>query len=84
MTPKHEPQPARGYSWPPFEDGNAAALVHGAQSERAINSRADQVYAELLAHAPYLNEPRFIPPVNRYLQAAAREALLHDLHHVCL
>jgi hypothetical protein len=28
--------PARGYSWPPFEKGNTAALVHGATSERTV------------------------------------------------
>jgi len=70
--------PARGYSWPPFEDGNTAALVHGADSPRAIAARADEVHEALLEHAPYLDEPRFIPAVSRYLQAAAREALLHD------
>ena len=28
--------PARGYSWPPFEVGNEAAVRHGATSERHI------------------------------------------------
>jgi hypothetical protein len=32
--------PARGYSWPPFEPGNEAALVHGATSERHIRPLA--------------------------------------------
>lgn len=89
MTPKHEAQAttradgsptlaARNYSWSPFDLGNTAALAHGSYSERAINARAVEVHAALLQHAPYLDEPRFIPAVNRYLQAAAREALLHD------
>lgn len=63
---------------PDFEEGNTFSLVHGGDSPRAIAARAEQIHAELLAHAPYLNEPRFLPAVSRYLQAAAREALLHD------
>jgi hypothetical protein len=70
--------PARGYSWPPFREGNAAALVHGASSPRAIAVKAEEVHQGLLDHAPYLSQPRFLPSVNRYLNAAAREALLHE------
>jgi hypothetical protein len=33
-------RPARGYSWPPFEPGNEAALRHGATSERHIRPLA--------------------------------------------
>jgi hypothetical protein len=73
-----EHKPPRNYSWPPFEDGNTASLVHGSYSDRAINDRAVEVHQALLEHAPYLDEPRFLPTVNRYLQAAAREALLND------
>ena len=94
MTTIHEPKAttradgsptieARGYSWEPFQDGNTLALVHGAESPRAINERAIEVHEALLEHAPFLDEPRFIPAVNRYLQSAAREALLHD-HIVAL
>lgn len=53
-------------------------MVHGANSERAIAVRAEQVHAELLSVAPYLDEPKYLPAVSRYLQAAAREALLHE------
>lgn len=35
--------PARGSSWPPFEDGNTAALVHGVYSERSIEARTADV-----------------------------------------
>lgn len=35
--------PARGYSWPSFEDGNTAALVHGVYSERSIEARTADV-----------------------------------------
>ena len=62
---------ARGYSWPPFEAGNSAALVHGAHSARAIAAKAAEVHSELLTIAPYLAEPKFIPAVHRYLTAAA-------------
>ena len=70
--------PARNYSWPPFEPGNSKALVHGGSSPRAIAERAELVHAELLTVAPYLSEPKFLPSVSRYLNAAAREALLHE------
>jgi hypothetical protein len=52
--------------------------VHGAESPAEIEKRAGVVHSALLEHAPYLSEPRFIPAVDRYLRAAAREALLHD------
>jgi hypothetical protein len=32
--------PARGYSWPPFEKDNTAAMRHGATSERRIGPLA--------------------------------------------
>lgn len=70
--------PARNYSWPPFEKGHTASLRHGANSPRAVAERAEQVHAELLTVAPYLAEPKFLPAASRYLQAAAREALLHQ------
>ena len=55
MNPKHKP--AHNYSWPPFEDGNTASLVHGSYSDRAISDRAVEVHSGLLEHAPYLDEP---------------------------
>lgn len=58
--------------------GNTFALVHGANSERTIAARAEVVHRELLSVAPYLDEPKFIPAVRRYLAAAAREALLDE------
>lgn len=70
--------PARGYSWPPFEPGNAIGLVHGGNSSRAIEAMAVEVHETLIEHAPYLADPVFAPQVNRYLQATAREQLLHD------
>ena len=40
--------PARGYSRPPFQQGNVANLRHGAFSERAISDVAITVAEELL------------------------------------
>lgn len=69
---------ARGYSWAPFEEGNTVALVHGGNSQRAIAAKAIEVHETLIDHAPYLAEAIFAPQVNRYLQATAREQLLHE------
>jgi hypothetical protein len=49
------------------------ALQHGAYSERAIAERAEQVHSALLEFAPWCREDRYLPSVNRYLQATARE-----------
>ncbi len=77
------PQDAGSRDWTrrdaePYEPGNTASLTHGANSERAIALAAVRVHGELLAVAPYLAEAKFLPAVNRYLRAAAREALLDD------
>jgi hypothetical protein len=71
-------EPGGNGSWPPFEPGNDASLVHGASSPRVIAERAKAVHAELLEVAPYLSERQFLPAVSRYLNAAAREALLDE------
>jgi len=77
-------QPNPNPKAPDFEPGNELALKHGAYSPRAIGERAELVHAELLEHAPYLDEERFIPAVQRYLAAAAREALLDEhIRKVC-
>ncbi len=66
-------------SRPPFEPGNLANLRHGARSDRIVARRAERVHAELEKVAPWLlTEPVFAVSVQRYLQAAAREQLLHD------
>ena len=67
-----------GRERPPFPPGNKVALRHGAYSAEVIAARAKQVHVELLAYAPYLDEPRFLPAVARYLAAASREALLDE------
>ncbi len=71
-------QPARGYSWPPFQPGHTLSTVHGAESPRVIAAKAKEVHEALLECAPYLAEDKFLPAVNRYLTAAAREALLDN------
>jgi len=71
-------RPARGYSWPPFEKGHTASLVHGAYSERAIAERAEQVHERLLEVAPWVDQDHFAPSVHRYVQATAREQLAHE------
>jgi len=70
MTPAAE-------SLPDVEPGNEFSLTHGAYSERRIAQRAAEVHDALLDVALYRAEPKFMPAVSRYLQAAAREALLH-------
>jgi hypothetical protein len=71
-------QPNPNPRHPDFEPANLVALTHGAQSERAIEARAAEVHEQLLELAPWCDHPHFLPSVNRYLQAAAREALLHS------
>jgi len=39
--------PKRGYSWPPFEDGNTVALRHGAYATLALKPRAYAIAARL-------------------------------------
>lgn len=41
------PTPARRYTWPPFEEGNQAAVRHGAYATVALGPRVDEL-AELL------------------------------------
>ena len=62
----------------PYEPGNTAAVKHGARSDRIVALKAAEVHDELLEVAPWLDELKFLPAVSRYLQAAAREQLLHE------
>ena len=63
---------------PDFEPGNELALRHGTYSPRAVAERAALVHASLLEVAPWCAEDRYLPSVNRYLQATARETLAHE------
>jgi hypothetical protein len=67
-----------GRERPPFEPGNQMALRHGAYSEQAIAERAEQVHAALLDYLPWCADPRYSVSLQRYSQAAAREALAHE------
>ncbi len=71
--------PARNYSWPPFEDGNTAALTHGAYSESVVTERAAQVTHNLFALAPWLaDDPIYVIPVARFCRVEARSQLLAE------
>lgn len=69
-------RPARGYSWPPFEPGNLAALRHGARSERMVRPIADRLAAELATAAPWATQPAFAAEVQAWAWAEARCVLL--------
>lgn len=69
---------ARGYSWPPFEAGNEAALTHGAYSPRRVNPRAAEIRERLLAEAPWLAPPAFARSVDALARAEARVELLAE------
>jgi hypothetical protein len=69
---------ARGYSWPPFEQGNTASLVHGADSPRVIEAVARIVRDDVVEQAPWIVEPIFADALQRYCRAEARARLLSD------
>lgn len=71
-----ETQGARGYSWPPFEPGNTAAVKHGTRSLRLIRERADEIRDMLLTQYPYLAEPQFAASILRYCRLEARARML--------
>lgn len=68
--------PARGYSWPPFEKGNAAAVTHGAQSPAKVEPLAAELAAGVVALAPWLAAPEFVHAVRAWGRAEARCELL--------
>jgi hypothetical protein len=57
--------PARGYSWPPFEQGNRAAVKHGIYLEKfndAERAEIDEIAESLRAAVP-LYSPSFEPTI---------------------
>lgn len=76
-TPSGGPRPARGYSWPPFEKGNVAALKHGAKSPRLVAEKAQAVRALLLEKYPYLADDAFTEALERYCRVEARALMLN-------
>jgi hypothetical protein len=75
-----ESRDARGYSWPPFEAGNTAGLVHGAHSARTIAAKAAELEPAfrvwLAEHAKWASAPEFGPVRVNYLRSAAVVELL--------
>ena len=67
-------QPARGYSWPPFEAENTAAVTHGIHSARMLVPLADAILAERKADEKwpaYLDEPFYASAVSAWARAEA-------------
>lgn len=65
----------RGYSWPPFTDGNHAAELSGARSPRRVGPLAAEIRARLLGHPdcpPHLHRPEFSSAVDAFCWADAR------------
>lgn len=67
---------ARGYSWPPFERGNTAALKHGAASPTLIQPLADAFVAQLQAVATWATLPPFAGTVESWAWAEGQAHLL--------
>jgi hypothetical protein len=68
--------PARGYSWPPFQPGNLAALKHGARSPRILAPIADQLAASLAQVAPWTSAVSFQGTVASWSWAEAQAVVL--------
>jgi hypothetical protein len=69
-------RPARGYSRPPFEVLNVAALKHGAESERKVAPIAAALVDAAIEAAPWLSRPLFRWSVEAWARAEARSYLL--------
>jgi hypothetical protein len=67
---------ARGYSWPPFEPGNTAAVTHGAHSAGIVDSLAAEYAQAAVDAAPYLALDRFAFALSAWARAEARCELL--------
>lgn len=82
MARAHKPRPARGYSWPPFEAGNLAAVRHGASSERLVAETMSEIEAHVLPRIlslmPWLSDPAFEPDVRLLMRDMAVERRLSD------
>jgi hypothetical protein len=69
-------QPARGYSWPPFEKDNEVGLRHGAFSKRRIEPVAAELIVGVLAERPDLQ--RFPEALAAWADSEARAWLIRD------
>lgn len=69
-------EPARGYSWAPFEPGHTLTLQHGAYSPRTIQPVAEALAADLVEVAPWCARPVFQAEVQAWAWAEAEVVLL--------
>ncbi len=70
-----EDRAVRGYSWPPFQDGNRAALKHGGFSEQLATETMQEIAPHLFDLVPRLDRPEFAHGVARFLRAEALSLL---------
>lgn len=78
-------EPARGYSWPPFEPGHTKSVKHGAASPRLVSPIAERLAADLVESAPWAGGRQFAETVRAWAWAQAQCVLLHeylDVHGV--
>lgn len=84
MTPKSEINRAvRGYSWPPFEAGNTAAVTHGVWSARKVSPLTAELITAVQSSATrpgstvsYLADPSYALAVKRWATLEARCELI--------
>jgi ribulose-5-phosphate 4-epimerase/fuculose-1-phosphate aldolase len=69
-------QPARGYSWPPFQRNNQVGLRHGAFSKRRFEPLARELIEGVLAEHPHLG--RHPEALASWADSEARAWLLRD------
>ena len=65
-------EPARGYKWAPFTEGNTAALRHGACSPQTLAPLAKSLATELVESTPWVGHPAFRSTLERWAAAEAR------------
>lgn len=64
-------EPARGYSWAPFQPGHDLSVRHGARSKRHLRPLVDQLLEEAHRLAPWCSAPVFAPTVEAWAWAEA-------------
>jgi hypothetical protein len=69
--------PTRGYSWPPFEAGNLAAVRHGAWSPRIVDPLAEELVAAIESTVDWWR-PCDRPGVMAWARTEARCQLLAE------
>ena len=73
--------PARGYSWPPFQEGNTAAVKHGAHSESVVQPRARAILLAVLedpAMPDHVRTAAFASAAGAWARAEAVAELLFE------